>query len=649
MKRQVYLAMKTIEEAREIFLGRFGSDRRTEPETIATEEALGRVTAKPIFAARSTPGFHAAAMDGIAVKAEQTYGTTERRPRVLAIGAEASWINTGQPLPPAYDAVIMVEKLHVLNEAQVEIRSPAYPWQNVRKVGEDIIATQLLFPQNHRVRSYDLGALISAGVFALEVWKKPRVAVIPTGSELISHRDEEKRGSLKEGQILDSNSLILGGLVEENGGIPVRYPIVPDDERKIRQTLAEAVSSDVDLVMINAGSSAGSKDYTVHAIKSLGEVLVHGVAMMPGKPTILGVVKGKPVIGNPGYPVSSTLSFHQFVRPLLLHLQGAGQPHQETITVKPSRDIPSKLGLEEFLRVNIGKVGSDYVATPLPRVAGSVTTLTRAEGIIRIPSLSEGITQHEEVEAELLVPREEILNTVLFIGSHDMTIDVLGDEIRRDGSGIRVSSGNVGSLGGLIALRKGMCHLAGSHLLDVETGEYNISYVRRYLPAMHVSLYHLVLRDQGLIVQKGNPKGIRGLEDLVGNQVLFVNRQGGSGTRVLLDFKLKQLGMEGSSIRGYDHEEFTHMAVAVDVLSGAADCGMGIFAAAKALDLDFIPVEREQYDLIIPSQMLALESIQKVLKTIRNVHFRERVAELGGYDPASSGELWQEVCGNSES
>jgi len=643
VKRQVYLAMKTIEEARDIFFSRFGPDMHTESESVDAENALGRVTAEPVFARRSTPGFHSAAMDGVAVKAQETYGTTERRPKVLQLGEVAVWINTGQPLPASCDAVIMVEKLHVLDDEHIEIRSPAYPWQNVRKVGEDIIATQLLFPRNHRIRAYDIGALISAGVYTLLVRRRPKVAIIPTGSELVSHHDDGDGPFLKRGQIVESNSLILAGLVEENGGIPVCYPIVPDDENKIRHTLEKAVNSDAHVILINAGSSAGSKDYTVHVINGMGEVLVHGVAMMPGKPTILASVKGKPVVGNPGYPVSSTLSFNQFVKPLLFALHGYGKPVGETVTVKPSRDIPSKPGLEEFLRVNIGKVGSNYVATPLPRAAGSVTTLTRAEGIIRIPSLSEGVSQDEELEAELLVPREEILNTVLIIGSHDMTIDLLADEIRGKGGTIRISSGNVGSLGGLMALKKGICHLAGSHLLDTRTGEYNLSYVGRYLKGMKVSIFHLVRRDQGLIVREGNPKGIRGLEDLPVGDVLFVNRQAGSGTRVLLDYKLGKLGVEGSSIRGYDHEEFTHMAVAVDVLSGAADCGMGIFAAAKALGLDFIPVEREQYDLIIPAEMMQLTGVRKVLETVRTDHFRERVAVLGGYDPSRSGDLWKEV------
>ena len=295
------------------------------------------------------------------------------------------------------------------------------------------------------------------------------------------------------------------------------------------------------------------------------------------------------------------------------------------------------------MRVNIGKVGERYVATPLSRAAGSITALTRAEGILRIPALSEGITRDSEIEAELLVGEEELLNTVVIIGSHDITLDILGDEIRRTGKSIRISSGNVGSLGGLLALRKGRSHMAGSHLLDTETGEYNISYIKRYVKGLSVSVFHLVLREQGLILPKGNPRSIRGIEDLAGTDVAFVNRQAGSGTRVLFDHHLKQAGISADLIRGYEHEEFTHMAVAVDVLSGAADAGMGIRAAAVALDLDFIPVAREQYDLIIPTAMLDHPNILAVLETVRSGHFRERIVALGGYDPSKSGELFMEV------
>ena len=646
MKRQVYLSMKSLEEAREIFLTRFGPGLRAGVEVIKTEESSGRVTAEPVFARRSAPSYHSSAMDGIAVRADQTYGTTERLPKTLELGRDAVWVNTGQPLPEPFDAVIMVEKIHQVDEDRVEIRSPAYPWQHVRKVGEDIVATQLLFPQNHQLRPYDVGALISGGVFSVKAWKKPRVAIIPTGSELVRHGEMKEDEALKKGRIIEYNSLVLAGLVRECNAIPLIYDIVPDTEEEIRTVLTRAVESEADVVIINAGSSAGSKDYTVHMVSEMGEVLVHGVAMMPGKPTILGTVKGKPVVGNPGYAVSATLSFDQFVRPLLYNLQGCPSPKPQTVMVQPTRDIPSKVGIEEFLRVNIGKVGERYVATPLARAAGSITTLTRAEGILRIPALSEGITQTQETEAELLVGEEELLNTVVIIGSHDIIIDILGDEVRRTRRNIRISSGNVGSLGGLLALRKGRCHIAGSHLLDTVTGEYNISYIQRYVKGLSVAVFYLTLREQGLIVAKGNPKGIKGIEDLPGTDIAFVNRQAGSGTRVLFDHQLDQSGVNADAVKGYDHEEFTHMAVAVDVLSGAADAGMGIYAAAKALDLDFVPIAREQYDLVIPSHMLDQPNIQVVLNTIKSGHFRERIISLGGYDPSRSGELFMEVEGD---
>jgi len=643
VKRQVYLSMKPLQEAKELFFSRFGRDKRTDMETISIEDALGRIIVEPVFAKRSCPSFHSAAMDGIAVRAEEIYGTTEKYPRTLKVGRDAVWINTGQPLPESFNAVIMVEKIHQLDKNHLEIRSSAYPWQHVRKVGEDIVATQLLLAQNHRIRPFDVGALIGAGVFSIKVWKKPRVAIIPTGTELIHYRDVEEKDTLKQNEIIEYNSLVLAGLVRECNGIPIVYGIVPDIEENIREALKKAIESEAHVVIINAGSSAGSKDFTAGIINEMGEVLVHGVGMMPGKPTILGIVKDKPVVGNPGYAVSSTLSFEQFVKPLLYSLQGQQPPKPHTVKVQPSRDIPSKLGIEEFLRVNIGKVGPKFVATPLPRAAGSITTLTRAEGIIRIPALSEGISQNGEIEAELLVEEEDLLNTVVIIGSHDINIDILADEIRRQGHNIRISSGNVGSLGGLIALKKGTCHMAGSHLLDTETGQYNISYIKRYLKGVRISVFHLVLRDQGLIVAKGNPKGIKGIEDMAGGDIVFVNRQAGSGTRVLFDYKLGQLGIEPKAIKGYDHDEFTHMTVAVDVLSGAADCGMGIFAAARALDLDFVPMVREQYDLVIPSAMVEQPNIKLVLDTIRSRHFRERVTALGGYDPSKSGELWREI------
>ena len=644
MQRQkIYLRMKDPKEALEIFFTRFNPEPIMEAEEIPVLESPGRITAAPVFAKISSPSYHSAAMDGIAVLAEDTYGATERNPKRLKIGREAVWINTGHVMPEKKNAVIMVEKLNQIDEETIEIFSSSFPWQNVRKVGEDFVATELLFPQNHKIRPFDLGTLIGGGVFHLRVRRKPRVVIIPTGSELVDFNTLSNSLHLKKGEILESNSSVLSSLIRECGAYPIVEDIAEDKSEKINDALLKAVDSQADLVIIIAGSSAGRRDYTAQVIENTGELLVHGVTIMPGKPTILGSVKEKPVIGIPGYPVSAYISFNEFVRPFLYRLQGSIAPTKQLAKVVASRDIPSKLGAEEFIRVNIGRVGERMVAIPLPRGAGSITTMSKAEGIIRIPSFIEGIVAGEETDAELLVDLEDIFNTIVIIGSHDITLDILSDEIRKNASGVRIASGNVGSLGGLLALKKGTAHMAGSHLLDIQTGEYNISYIHKYLKGFPVHVFNLVTREQGLIIQKGNPKGIRGIGDLTNDGIAFINRQPGSGTRILFDYKLKEMSMDPSRINGYENEEYTHMNVAVAVLNGMADVGMGIMAAARALNIDFIPVLKEQYDLVIPSSFVDDPKIQLLIDITRSKDFRDRVKGLGGYNPAKSGDLWKVI------
>jgi len=642
MQRQkIYLKMKDPKEALEIFFNKFDPKPILEAEEIPVLESPGRITAEPVFAKVSSPSYHSAAMDGIAVLAEDTYGATERNPKILKIGREAAWINTGHVMPEEKNAVIMAEKLNQIDEESIEISSSSFPWQNVRKVGEDFVATELLFPQNHRIRSFDLGTLIGGGAFHLKVRRKPRVVIIPTGSELVNFNTLSSSLHLKKGEIIESNSSVLSSLIRECGADPIVEDIVEDKSEKITEALFRAIDSAPDLVIIIAGSSAGRKDYTAHIIEDTGELLVHGVTIMPGKPTILGSVREKPVIGIPGYPVSAYIAFNEFVRPFLYRLQGSITPLKKLSKVVASRDILSKLGAEEFIRVNIGRVGERMVAIPLPRGAGSVTTMSKAEGIIRIPSFVEGIVAGEETDAELLVDLEDIFNTIVIIGSHDITLDILSDEIRKNTDGIRIASGNVGSLGGLLALKKGTAHIAGSHLLDIQTGEYNTPYIHKYLKGLPVHVFNLVEREQGLIIQKGNPKGVKGIEDLTHDDLTFVNRQPGSGTRVLFDYRLSTLGIDSSRINGYDNEEYTHMNVAVAVLNGMADVGMGIMAAARALDCDFIPIVKEQYDLVIPSSFMDDAKIQLLIDITRSKEFRERVKGLGGYNPTKSGDLWK--------
>jgi putative molybdopterin biosynthesis protein len=444
---------------------------------------------------------------------------------------------------------------------------------------------------------------------------------------------------MKPGQVLETNSVVLGKLVEAWGGKYERHEMILDDLETMTQIVQEACLGDADIILMVGGSSAGSEDFSRAVIQNIGEVLVHGVTMMPGKPVIMGVVNRKPVFGIPGYPVSAIVAYEQLVGPLICSMIGQPEPQRQMVSVEPIRKIPSKLGIEEFLRVKLGKVDDRIVAIPLPRGAGCITTLTQADGIIRIPNHWEGIKENEPVQAELLRPLASIKNTIVVVGSHDNTLDVLADCLSAHHPGLTLSSSHVGSMGGLMAIKRGVCHIAGSHLLNAKDGSYNLSDIRKFLPNIPVKRVQLVFRDQGFMVSHGNPKGIKGVDDLVRKDIRFVNRQSGSGTRVLLDYRLKQLNLNPKDINGYDDDEFTHMSVAAAVLGGTADMGLGIFAAARALNLDFIPVVTEQYDLIIPGRFFDTENIQRLLTTIRTPDFKHRVEKLGGYHTERTGEI----------
>lgn len=639
MKRNVYLQMMSLSDARAAFFGAFDWSKLGGVETEATAGALGRVTAAPVFARLSSPGYHGAAMDGYAVLAESTFGAAEEHPLRLTVGVDAFPVNTGHPLPEATNAVIMIEHVEQLEPSSLEIRAAAFPWQHVRRVGEDIVAGELVLPSGHCLSASDLAALLMAGVFRVELRRRPRVAILATGSELVDWPDAEKEG-LKPGAIVESNSVLLSGLVEGAGGVPIPLPREPDELERVTEAIAHTLqASDIDMLLVNAGASAGSKDFTAAAVGKLGDVLVHGVEAMPGKPTILGRVSGKPVVGTPGYPVSAWVAFDQFVKPVIERLHGSSSIAREEITARAGRRIASKLGHEEFLRVHLGRVGEQVMAMPLHRGAGSISSLVRADGLLRIPPESDGIEAGEPVRAELLRPRKAMEGTLVVVGSHDITLDLIAERLPRQAPGLRLSTSNVGSLAGLLALRDGRSHLGGTHLLDPETGEYNVSYLARYLPERSIKLVTLAHREQGLLVKRGNPKGIRTLEDVRRKGVMFVNRQGGSGTRVLLDYQLEQMSIDPDEISGYDREEYTHMAVAVQVASGGADAGLGILAAAKALGLDFVPIATERYDLAIPEQFFRDPRLEALLEILELEEFQRAVSDLGGYHIEQMGRV----------
>lgn len=635
IKQKRYLSNEPLSEAIKRYsaaLERVGLLWPLEGESISVHEALGRVTAKPVFAEISSPVYHSAAMDGVAVRFADTFGATEIRPRRLKVPEEAVYVDTGDPIPDGMNAVIMIEDVEEVSENEIEILKPATPWQHVRLVGEDIVATELIIPENHIIRPVDMGAIIASGHTSVMVRQRPIVSIIPTGSELIGPGRPPQKG-----EIIDFNSTMLAGMIREWGGLPKIKGIIPDDGERLRQAILDGISHS-HIVVVNAGSSAGREDFTAAVISELGEVIVHGVNIKPGKPVILGIVRNRPVIGIPGYPVSAALTFNLFVRPLVARMLGLAPYRPDTIKARLSRQVASSLGQEEFLRVKLGRVRNNLVATPVSRGAGALMSLVRADGIVRIPAESEGIAAGHEVTVELLRRPQEIDDTIVCIGSHDSALDLLSNFIKKRYPAVTLSSAHVGSMGGLLALKHGEAHLAGTHLLDEETGEYNIPYIKRLLPGMRVALINLVYREQGLLVPRGNPKGITGFGDLVREDVVFVNRQAGAGTRLLTDMHLRRLGIDPADVKGYDREEHTHMAVAAAVLSGAADTGLAVLSAAQALGLDFIPVAKERYDLAIPSEFYESSLLAPLLDIIRNdAGFREELMRMGGYDVSDMG------------
>ncbi|MFZ5634467.1 MAG: molybdopterin biosynthesis protein [Bacillota bacterium] len=639
LKRDIYLSERPLEEALQGYMEMLrsaGALKPGRPEKIAVEEAAGRVTAAPVYALNSSPHYHASAMDGIAVRSVDTFGASEKTPKTIQLGSNAVMVDTGDPLPGGFDAVIMIEDVHAVGEDAYEIISAAAPWQHVRVIGEDIVATEMIVPANHRVRPIDIGGMLAGGVTEIYVHPRPVVGLIPTGTELVQPGTE-----LKPGDIVEYNTRMFASLVEEWGGRPVRFDIVADRYDLLKRQVEKAIDR-CDVVLINAGSSAGREDFTAALIGDLGTVHTHGVAIKPGKPVVLGMAGGKPVVGVPGYPVSAILGMELFVRPVVYSKLGSVAPARPKLDALVSRKIVSSLGVEEFIRVKLGLVGDKVIATPISRGAGVIMSLIRADGILRLPRLSEGFNAGETVPVELLRPMEEVRETTVIIGSHDIALDVLANYLRVIHPEASLSSANVGSLGGLAALKRGEAHCAGTHLLDEEAGEYNVSYIKRLLPDRKMVLVNLVYREQGLMVAKGNPKGIRGIQDLAREGISYINRQRGAGTRILLDFKLKELGMDPRKIHGYEREEYTHMAVAAAVASGSADAGMGIRAAAKALDLDFIGVVEERYDLCIPADFMDTPYITRLLDVLKMEEFRSAVKDLGGYDLRDCGKIMWE-------
>ena len=632
--------------------------RPLESEEVPLDGAMGRVLAEPVWATISSPPFHAAAMDGYAVRALEMSTATDKDPVTLRIGSQAFYLDTGDPVPAWSDAVIPIEQVEPVGETRqgraleaIRLRASTPPWAHIRPMGEDMVASELVLPAGHLLRPVDLGAIAGCGHDRVRVSRMPRVAIVPTGSELVPVGQP-----LRPGQIYEYNSLVLASQVRAWGGAATRLPIVADELASITQAIMQA-SAEHDLILVNAGSSAGLEDFTARVVETLGEVLVHGVAVRPGHPVILGMIRRRtnsnsgekdsrhapriPVIGVPGYPVSAALTGEIFVEPLIARWLGRQPSAPATLEAVSTRKVHSSAGDEEYVRVTVGRVGERWIAAPLSRGAGVITSLVRADGLVIIPAGSQGIQAGEGVTVRLYTPSSELARTILILGSHDLTIDLMAQHLAARGA--RLTSANLGSLGGLLALQRGEAHVAGSHLLDPDSGEYNLAYVRRYLPGAPVVVMGLALREQGLILPRGNPKGVRGLEDLARSDLTFINRQRGAGTRVLLDYHLDRLGIRSEHVRGYDREEFTHLAVCVAIASGRADTGLGIRAAAETMQLDFLPLFQERYDLVFRREHYESPQLRPLLEVLHSQAFRESVMRLPGYDASPMGKVIAEI------
>ncbi len=648
MKRAIYLHDIPLEQAKEKFQSELFSQNLWHllgEESIKLDEnCVGRVLSRSIFARISSPNFHAAAMDGFTVRSEETIGALPGTPIELILKKQFEYVDTGDPLPGWANAVIPIEQVECFDSEHREaydprkpqfilIRAAVTPWSHVRTMGEDMVATQLVLPFGSCLRPFDLGAIAACGHSQIHVARKPRVGIIPTGSELIEIGRDPKKGDL-----IEFNSIVLAGQVGQWGGIASRYAIVPDDPARIEEAILRAASEN-DLILLNAGSSAGSEDFSVQAIENLGKVLVHGIAVRPGHPVIFGIIDGKgktgkiekhvPIIGVPGYPVSAALTGEIFVEPLIRTWLGMRLSSPTEIEATLTRKITSPAGDDDYVRVIVGDVRGKTLAAPIARGAGVISSLVHADGITVIPRGTQGIEAGESVKIQLMRPVEQIRNTLFAIGSHDMTLDIVAQFL--EGYQRRLVSANVGSLGGLLAIQRGEAHFAGTHLLDPQTGRYNESFIRQYIPGQKVMLMHWAEREQGLIVQKGNPKAIGSLKDLQRDNVRYMNRQRAAGTRILLDFEIKKAGIETSSIKGYEQEEFTHLAVAAAVASGRADCGLGITSAASALNLDFVSLYSEQYDFVIPLDIYESALFAPFLELVQDHKFRAAIQELPGY------------------
>lgn len=641
--RKVFHRLATIEEAARML--EEAATHVPEPERVRLDQALGRVISKTVYSGIDLPPFDRAEMDGYAVVSSDTDGASETAPlrlrvvgRVDAGSAYAGEvpngccveIATGAPIPRGADAVLMVEYTS-RSDGFIEVYKPVTPGENVAYAGSDLEIGEVVLRKGSTVGVREVALLASTGVREVEVYGRPKVGIISTGNEIV-----EPGSKLCPGKVYDVNSHMLEAAVREAGGIPLSFGRVGDDMEAIRVGLESALNG-TDLILISGGTSAGLGDVVYRAIGGLCDpgILAHGLHIKPGKPTVIAAHMGKAVIGLPGYPVSALMVFNQIVKPLIHRISMAKGKGERTLEARLTQRVNGAKGRRWFLTVHVLN-GVEEKAYPVFASSGAIGTLARADGYIVVPEDLEYIERDEMVQVRLFGDHEDKEDLVL-MGSHCPALDILL-EVLFEEEGISARALNVGSMGGLSSVARGECDLAGIHLLDEETMTYNAPFVRRAgLPDW--CLVKGYRRRQGIAIPKGNPKGITGLRDLIREDLIFANRNRGSGTRILTDRLLKgiaqELGIEFKNlvgkIRGYRSEFKTHSSVAAAVGQGRADLGVCVESAAAAYGLEFIPIGDEEYDFVINPASKDKRAVREFLGCLRSKKFKEMARKLKGF------------------
>ncbi len=621
-------------------------------EEVAIEGALGRVLAEDVYSEVDVPSFDRAALDGYAVRAEDTFGADEDRPSSLkVIGKaaaghpflgevgpnEAVEVATGAPLPRGANAVVMEEYTSREGDELLVYRAVA-PGDNVHGAGSDIRRGELVLPSGTMLTPRDIGALAAVGIKRVKVRRKPRIVIFSTGDELVSPGER-----LNFGRIYDVNQYTLANSVVEDGGEPVLGGILPDDESSMRESIRRGLDIG-DLVLISGSTSVGAGDVIYRILDELGPpgVLVHGIAIHPGKPTIIAESNGKLIVGLPGYPTSSLTAYRTLISPLIRRWSGL-PPVEESLTVEAmvAERIFGEKGRKDLLPVHVIK-DEDYLVFPVPTGSEAITTLTRADGYIVMDEDQEILEEGERVTVYLY--GKEVVPDIAVMGSHCLGLEFLLKELRN--MGLKIKSVYVGSTGGFKAIRHREADIAGVHALDPETGEYNVSLMDKFSLKGKAILVRGYVREQGIIVARGNPKGIKSVADFFREDVLIINRNKGSGTRIMIDLLLKReaesRGIEFSpdKVRGYWTEAKSHNAVAAAIANGVADAGIGIRAVAELYGLDFIPLFKENYDFIIRKTSLDKDGVRDFLSLLKDDRVKEELSKIAGIEvPKEMGEV----------